>query len=98
MSGKDELVKARVSRGMKSAVVNAAAAKGDREAEAVILREALAEYFAARGIRVAEDEPEYQIAAKRKQSGDPLAKAGQQMAKIARAKKRAAKHQKKSAA
>lgn len=91
MSGKDELVKARVSRGMKNAVVNAAAAKGDREAEAVILREALAEYFAARGVRVAEDEPDYQIAAKRKQTGDPLAKAGRQMKRVIKARKSARK-------
>jgi hypothetical protein len=41
---------------------------------------------------VAEEPPAYPPKA------DPLRKAGQQMAKIARAKKRAAKHQKKSAA
>ena len=47
---KDQLVKARVTSRMKRAVLAASITKGDtREAEAIVIREALGEYLTERG-------------------------------------------------
>lgn len=55
-TGKTELVKARVSKPMKEAVAAAAGSKGggEGEAEASVIREALAEYFTKRGVTIVE--------------------------------------------